>query len=121
MLPSKLRRVETRPDGKVFFDRLGPCASINSSVRVALKKQTKKRSPRRRKSDDRDDVLSQVIRLTGIPARTIRKELNAILERKGLDPKTLTLDQLRGVVASYLREIMAGLLDGQARRPDKGH
>ena len=41
--------------------------------------------------------MSQVIRMTGIPARTIRKELNAIMKRKGLDPKELTLDQLRGV------------------------
>ncbi len=64
--------------------------------------------------------MSQVIRMTGIPARTIRKELNAIMKRKGLDPKELTLDQLRGVVASYLREIMASLLE-PARKPDRGH
>jgi hypothetical protein len=67
-----------------------------------------------------EDLMSQVIRMTGIPARTIRKELNAILKRKGLDPKKLTLDQLRAVVASYLREIMASMLEAK-NKPESGH
>ncbi len=53
------------------------------------------------------DLFDQVVRLTGIPAKTIHKELQAILAKKNLDLNTLTLDQLRLVVASYLREIMS--------------
>lgn len=80
-----------------------------------MKKRTKKQVVK-----EHEDLMSQVIRMTGIPARTIRKELKTILERKGLDPKQLTLDQLRTVVASYLREIMAGLLENH-RKPEQGH
>jgi hypothetical protein len=79
-----------------------------------LKKRSKKQV------SANEDLMSQVIRMTGIPARTIRKELNAILKRKGLDPKELTLDQLRAVVASYLREIMSGILE-PAQKPEQGH
>ncbi len=75
---------------------------------------------RKKQVSPTEDLMSQVIRMTGIPARTIRKELNAILKRKGLDPKKLTLEQLRGVVASYLREIMGGLLEAKTK-PERGH
>ena len=57
------------------------------------------------------DLLDQVIHLTGIPSKTIKRELKCILDRKNLDINNLTLDQLRSVVATYLREIMGGLLD----------
>lgn len=53
--------------------------------------------------------------MSGIPASSIHKDLKSILDRKNLDENHLTLDQLRIVVASYLREIMGGLLD---KRPD---
>lgn len=59
-----------------------------------------------------DALFDQVVRLTGIPGKTIKDELKVILERKNIDIDKLTLDQLRTVVASYLREIMSGLLDG---------
>ncbi len=38
-------------------------------------------------------------------------ELKDLLERKNIDVKKLTLDQLRVSAASYLREIMEGLLE----------
>ena len=60
--------------------------------------------------------------MTGIPAKNIRAELKLILDRKNIDVKNLTLDQLRMVVASYLREIMGSLLDrGHAKRPETNH
>lgn len=74
----------------------------------ALTKPARKK-PKERKGDD---LFDQVVRLTGIPGKTIKEELKAILERKNIDIDKLTLDQLRTVVASYLREIMGGLLDG---------
>lgn len=57
------------------------------------------------------ELLNQVIALTGIPSKTIHQELKAILDRKNIDINELTLEQLRGAVATYLREIMGGLLD----------
>jgi len=68
------------------------------------------------------DLLNQVIKLTGIPSRTIKKELKGILDRNNIDANNLTLDQLRYVVASYLRQIMGGLIDRcSVRRPEKTH
>lgn len=65
------------------------------------------------------DLFNQVVKLTGIPAKNIREELKLILDRKNIDVKNLTLDQLRMVVASYLREIMGGLLDRtHVKRPE---
>jgi hypothetical protein len=69
--------------------------------------------PRKKSKEHKgDDLFDQVVRLTGIPAKTIKDELKVILERKNIDISKLTLDQLRTVVASYLREIMGSLLDG---------
>ena len=71
----------------------------------------KKASKKKAKGTQKDDLFHQVCALTGLPAHKIKKELKAILDRKNIDVNNLTLDQLRGVVASYLREIMGGLLD----------
>lgn len=79
-----------------------------------LARTTKKKKPKRKKRGQ--DLLNQVIQLTGIPSRHIKQELLCILERKKIDLNSLTLDQLRLVVASYLREIMGNLLD---RTPHK--
>ena len=57
------------------------------------------------------NLLDQVITLTGIPGEIIKRELKVILDRKGIDPRKLTLTELRSVVASYLREITCNLLD----------
>ena len=84
-----------------------------------MKKKTQKKDPLtgpkgpKRKKNRPIDLLTQVIRLTGIPSKKVRKELGEILKRKNLDPKKLTLADVRMVVASYLREIMSGLLDQQ--------
>lgn len=67
------------------------------------------------------DLLDQVVALTGIDAHAIQRELKAILDRKNIDLNHLTLDQLRGVAASYLREIMGGLLDRSGKKPEINH
>ncbi len=81
-----------------------------------LKKPVKKKNRRTKRGEE---LFNQVIALTGIPAKHIKRELKAILDRKNIDVNNLTLDQLRVVVASYLREIMGGLLDKYThRRPE---
>lgn len=67
-------------------------------------------------------LLDQVIQLTGIPSQTIRKELQQIMAKKNFKAEDITLDQLRAVAATYLREIMGGLLEStHLRRQDKTH
>ncbi len=78
-----------------------------------------KKKPKKKKSDD---LFDQVVKLTGLPGKTIRRELKSILDKKNIDVNNLTIDQLRAVVASYLREIMSGLLERtHARRQDTRH
>ena len=76
----------------------------------------RKPATRKRKPRAETDLFHQLIHLTGMPANTIRKELKSILERKNIDLDNLTLEQLRTVVASYMRQILGTLLD---RPPQK--
>ena len=77
---------------------------------------------RGRKSKKGDALLNQVIKLTGLPSLSLKHELKEILERKNIDVSSLTVDQLRGVAASYLREIMGGILDKyHLRRNESNH
>jgi hypothetical protein len=97
--------------------------------KLPLKKQTSKsnrvksRSKKKATLPNGDDLLNQVIKLTGIPAALIKRELRTILDRKNMDPKDLTLDELRSVVASYMREIMGSLLDRatHSKKSDPSH
>ena len=83
------------------------------------KPNTKKPKPKQKNGDD---LFNQVIALTGLPGEKIKRELKSILDRKNIDVNNLTLDQLRGVVASYLREIMGGLLDRyHHKKPENTH
>lgn len=80
----------------------------------------KKKKPAKRTKGT--ELFEQVVAMTGLPGKSIQRELKAILERKNIDVHNLTLEQLREVVASYLREIMGGLLDKYSpRRSDPTH
>ncbi|MBY0371261.1 hypothetical protein K2X33_11280 [bacterium] len=76
----------------------------------------KKRIQKQRRPRQGNALLNEVIRLTGIPAKAMRRELNTLLEKKNLDVKNLTLEQLRMVAAAYLREIMGNLPDPDPKR-----
>ena len=65
------------------------------------------------------DLLNQLIQLTGIPATHLKRDLLGILEKKNLDAKHLTLEELRAVAATYVRQIMSGLLDKAQNRPQR--
>jgi len=84
-----------------------------------LKTKNKKKSNRSKRAPKKR-LFEQVIQLTGIPSNTIRKELLTIIAKKNIRPDEITLDQLRAVAASYLREIMGGLLEStHFRRQDR--
>ena len=87
-----------------------------------LKSKRKKTKSKAKKKTSKKKLLHQVIQLTGIPSQTIRRELHSILEKKNIRPQDITLDQLRAVAASYLREIMGGLLENtHLRRSERQH
>jgi hypothetical protein len=85
-----------------------------------LKTTRKKRKKASRRKPSKKRLLDQVIQLTGIPSQTIRKELQTIMAKKNIKTDDITLDQLRSVAATYLREIMGGLLEStHLRRHDR--
>lgn len=72
----------------------------------SIRKRKNKRNCKRR-----SDLLNQLVALTGVPGKTIRRELGDILQRKQINLHDITLEQLRTVVACYLRQIMSGILE----------
>lgn len=72
-------------------------------------KALKKKKPVKKKAGG--DLFHQVVRLTGIPKQALLKELKGILDKQHIDVSSLTLEELRCAAASYLREIMGGILD----------
>ena len=55
------------------------------------------------------ELLNAVVTLTGLPAAQVQSELGDILLSAGMDPKHLTLDQLRTVMAAYLNIVQDDL------------
>lgn len=91
------------------------------------KRRTQTKSSRAKatktKASPGEGLFEHVVKLTGLPANAVKKELKALLDKKNIDVNSLTLEQLRAVVASYLREIMMGILErNHARgRHDRHH
>ena len=79
-----------------------------SAKRTTRKAQSSSKS--KTESNQKADLFSQLVALSGLPASAIKRELKGILEENNLELDHLTLEQLRTVVASYLRKIMGGLL-----------
>ncbi len=51
-------------------------------------------------------LLNDLATATGLPENLITDELGELISRAGLDSQTLTLDDLRGVLAEYLQDIL---------------
>jgi len=60
------------------------------------------------------ELVETLITLTGLPDALIRTELNQILEPSGQAPETLTLDELRTALISYLEQMEAEFLAEEA-------
>jgi hypothetical protein len=52
-----------------------------------------------------NELFELLVQLTGIETSRIRSELAPFLERMGLSPATLTLDDVRRVMIAYLEEL----------------
>jgi len=68
-----------------------------------------------------EELLEHFIQLTGIPPQSLLKELGDIFEKKGIDPKKITIEQLRLVVASYLRDFFAQHIPKLNRKTEEEH
>ena len=85
--------------------------------RVASKTRPLKKTSKKKGAP----LFEQVVRLTGIPSKMISNELKTILEKRNIDISNLTVEELRSAVASYVREIMLGILDKNASRDNVPH
>ena len=50
-------------------------------------------------------LVKTVVESTGLPQDSVEKELNSLLERLGKSPETLTMEELREVMAEYLQMV----------------
>lgn len=56
------------------------------------------------------EILTKtVIAATGLPQEPVEREFNALLEKHGKHPETLTLEELREVMAEYLQSVFLEL------------
>lgn len=56
------------------------------------------------------ETLAQtLIEATGLPEKSLEKEFNALLAKHGKTPETMTLDDLREVMADYLQTVFLEL------------
>ena len=53
-----------------------------------------------------EKLFSKVTGATGLPVEAISKELEVLIEQVGFDRDTVTLDQLRIVLAEYVQDIL---------------
>lgn len=51
-------------------------------------------------------LLDQLATLTGLPGTSVNKELLKIIEQNGKDPDTLTLQDVRVILAEYLQDVL---------------
>ena len=54
----------------------------------------------------KNQLLTEVVEATGLPPEMVNKELTKMLMEAGLDPQTITLDQLRDVLAVQIGEAL---------------
>ncbi len=52
-----------------------------------------------------NDVLQEVVQMTGLPADYLHAEINSFLGTANEDVKDLSLDQLRSVLLNYLETL----------------
>ncbi len=52
------------------------------------------------------DLITKVCEATGLPKELIQNKLVERLEQEGFQADTLTIEELRTVIASYLQEVL---------------
>ncbi len=54
-------------------------------------------------------LIKTVIDCTGIPSDSMAKELDRLIAKAGLQKETLTLDEMRAILAEYLQDTLLDL------------
>ena len=64
-------------------------------------------------------LISRIKDMTNLPEEFVRNEIVSVVQLAGLNPLTITLDELRGVLADYLQDVLvdtkndiSGSIDG---------
>lgn len=52
------------------------------------------------------ELIKNIIAATGLPIQSVSKELERLIERSQIDPSTMTIDELRPILADYLHEVL---------------
>ena len=48
-----------------------------------------------------------LIQSTGLPVEAVEKEVQRLISIRGLDPETLTLEDIREILAIYLQDVLS--------------
>ena len=64
-------------------------------------------------------LINFVVENTGLPAEPVHRELNGLLEKHGVNPDSMTLEDLREVLADYLQDVFLELQEKE-NRPSAG-
>jgi hypothetical protein len=56
-----------------------------------------------------DELFQQITHATGLPIDLISKELNRLILAAGANPNTLTMDQLRLILADYVQDVLVNV------------
>jgi len=68
--------------------------------------------------ETRNRLFDEVADLTGLPPQLIREELAVIVKKAGANPDTLTLDELREAMVTYLKEVIVESYQGASEAID---
>jgi len=51
-------------------------------------------------------LLRILIEATGLPPEAVERELTRIIDRRGLSPETISIDDVREVMCTYLQDVL---------------
>jgi hypothetical protein len=57
------------------------------------------------------NLLRILIEATGLPPDAVERELTRIINRRGLSPETISIDDVREVMCTYLQDVLVGAKD----------
>lgn len=56
-------------------------------------------------------LIGRIREMTNLPEDFVRKEITSVVTQAGLNPKTITLEELRLVLADYLQDVLVDTKD----------
>ena len=53
-----------------------------------------------------EELITQLSDLTGLPTEMIQNELRRLMKKAGVDPRLVTLEEVRDLLALYLQDVL---------------